>query len=175
MDTASLWQLVTFTISVIGLVLSVLNYRRDRSDIKVWSEIQWHQRGKEVDALTPCCCVRIANLGRRPAVLLNLVMQNSSGQWMRALKAPAGVSTILLKVDEALRLLDNHALAQNSAVRLLEGDVLDLVFWTEDAQFTFIDWHQDSASVATSLYIEDVAGKRIRVRNDARCLNEMVG
>jgi hypothetical protein len=168
-------QIATLVIALIALVLSVLNYYKDRSNIQAWAGIIWHQRGSDLVSETPRLRLRIVNLGRRPANLTHLVMKNSAGQWMKPLTDPSSESMTPLEFDEAIRVLERHSLIQNSALKLSEGDAQDVNFWPEDAQHVFMDWHHDSVSTATSLYVEDVSGKKYRVKNDVKCLKEILG
>ena len=159
-------------LSVASLVISLLNYLRDRPRVKAWAEIGWHRRGPTPESEMPCMRIRIANLGRRPILLLNLRMKNANGHWSRTLKAPMTSSAEPLPVDDAFRLLDQHVLAQNSAVKLAEGDVLDLPFWPDDAT-DFVDIHSDEPKAAIALYIEDGAGRCHRVKRDTRSLTTL--
>jgi hypothetical protein len=168
-DQSSTLPLLAIVLSVASFVLSVLNYLRDRPSVKVWSQIEYHARGSTPDAQTPALRIRVANLGRRPAVLLNLVSRSGGMCWSQRLTNPNTGKASPLSVEETVRLIDKHSLAQNSAVRLLEGDVLDLVFWPDDCT-DFMHWETEPARTAEKLFIEDCTGKRHRVKGDAKNL-----
>ena len=61
--------IVAICLSVASLVLFTLNYLRDRAQVTVWSEVVVHMQGPTPDSETPSLRIRVANLGRRPAVL----------------------------------------------------------------------------------------------------------
>lgn len=170
--TETVLPIFAAVLSVASLGISLLNYLRDRPRIKAWAEIAWHRRGPTPDSEMPCLRIRIANLGRRPILLLNLRMKNANGHWSRTLKKPVATSKDPVSIDEVFGLLEEHVLAQNSAIRLAEGDVLDLPFWPDDTP-DFIDSHADEPQTATALYVEDGAGRLHRVRRDIRALTTL--
>lgn len=164
--------IVALVLSVVGLAISILNYHRDRPKIRAWADIIWHAQGKTPDSRTPMLRVRIVNKGRRPIVLLNLVLKADGGTWGLQLKPPEFPNQEH-SVSEALSILDRHALAQNSGVRLLEGDVMDIHYWPKD-QFKFMHIDSDFAVEAERMYVEDFAGTRYRVRNDRKHLETLL-
>lgn len=126
---------------------------------------------------TACMYLRIANHGRRPAVLLDLVMVEGRTRWSRRrwstkLTEPKMPGKRVRSIDEAVRAHESHYLAQNSAVRLAEGEVLDLRFWPND--FTrFIQTNFEPIATANRLYVTDFSGRKIRVTGDQSCLEKL--
>lgn len=163
-------------LSVAGLGLSILNYLRDRSKIEVWSDVLYHRKGDTPDSLTPMLRIRVANLGRRPAVILNLVKESGTQRWSQPLKEPNFPEDKSLNIAEVTKLLENHSLAQNSAIRLMEGDVVDFCFWPEDCP-RFIATHVDDEEMphADKLFVEDCAGDLHKVRDSDKNLKTLFG
>jgi hypothetical protein len=161
-------------LSVASLTLSLLSYLRDRPGLRVSSEIFYYRRGPAADSQTPALRIRAANHGRRPAVLTSLVSRAGRLTWWQPLTEPKSPIPPPQTISEAIEAADEHFLAQNSAVRLTEGEVLDLLFWPDDA-YRFVHLATDPAVTANRLYIEDSAGKTYRVRNDAKNLDVLFG
>jgi hypothetical protein len=162
---------VALALSIIGLVLSVLNYTRDRARVRAWAEIYWYARGATPDSSTPRLLLRVANLGRRPVVLLRLGLFGEGQRWYLNLKEPKMRGEVT--VDKTIEALDRHTLAQNSAVRLPEGENFDIGFWPSESD-KFIFTRADPIVIAQRIYVEDCAGRRYRVKNDVRCIHQLL-
>lgn len=163
--------LVALLLSIVGLTISILAYHRDRPKVRAWAEIIWHQRGPQPDSSVPMLRIRIVNLGRRPIALLELGLRGKTQLWSTSLKEPEFPDQ-QLSPGEIGTIFDRHSLAQNSVVRLPEGDILDLVFWPEDCPF-FIFTHSGPIVEAERIYVEDCAGARYRVKNDTKSLRQL--
>ncbi|MDR0779285.1 MAG: hypothetical protein LBF16_01120 [Pseudomonadales bacterium] len=74
-------------------------------------------------------------------------------------------------------MFDRHMLAQNSVVRLAEGETFDIGFWPDQSDsFMFYDLDEPDPVIyviANRIYVEDSAGRRYRVKNDARCIDRL--
>lgn len=163
--------LIALVLSIIGLTVSILGYFRDRPRVRAWAEIVWHGGGKDPDGSVPMLRIRIVNLGRRPIALLNLALRGKGQRWSLFLKEPEFPDQ-QLTLDEVVKLFDRHSLAQNSAIRLPEGDILDLAFWPDDCP-KFVFTHFEPMAEAERMYVEDCAGARYRVRNDTASLRKL--
>lgn len=171
MPISDLIALAALLLSTIGLTVSLFTYFRDRPRVRAWAEVIWHHRGEHQDDLVPMLRVRIVNLGRRPIALLNLALWGQGQRWSHFLKEPE-LPDQQLPHREITRFFDRYALAQNSAIRLPEGDILDLTFWPDDCP-TFIFTHHDPMAEAERIYVEDCAGTRYRVKNDTDGLRKL--
>jgi hypothetical protein len=115
--------------------------------------------------------IRIANLGRRPVVILWIELRSEGRRkWYLPVTEPDFADVNNENIVEVLEVLEKHTLAQNSALRLLEGDVVDLIYWPKDCT-RFMYSADDSYTYATKVYVKDCTGKLSRVRDDAKSLS----
>jgi hypothetical protein len=168
-------QYITIIVAVVALLLSasslavsVLTYRRDRSKVRAWSKILWHENGPEPS--TPVMQVRIMNVGRRPIALMHLVKKAGRNAWSRTLMRP---QLNAKDTFEVIQELERTSLAHIAAIKLAEGEVFEHAFRPEDCD-EFIASHLERPTYADILLIEDVAGKRYPVQNSAEHLKEML-
>ncbi|MCW7538247.1 hypothetical protein OOT46_10350 [Aquabacterium sp. A7-Y] len=100
-------------------------------------------------------------------------MESAKHRWWMALtepkypqKDPGGNMT----VREIVEALNEHRLAQNSAIRLSEGEVVDFEFWPDQGD-RFLHFPPDTGEFvdAKKLVVEGI-GRRYRVKNDTRNL-----
>lgn len=168
----SFTPVLALILSVMGLTISLLNYLRDQARPRAWCEVVYHHKGPRPDSVIPSMRIRIANLGRRPAVLLMLELRGNRRTWYRPLKDPDLPSTSNDNFHKVIEALEEHALAQNSALRLLEGDVVDLMFWPDDCP-DFILTVDGSCATADKIYVQDCRGRRSRVLGDQKALRVM--
>lgn len=157
--------LMAFAVSALSLTVSSLSYLRDRSKLRVSSNMTWRSNGPESD--TPILKIQIANLGRRPVVLLNLVKRAGKLKWWRSIKRhePSDQDTFEKQIEEIHR----HSLAQMISIKLSEGEILELAFLPDDCP-EFIATHEDPIVEATSLEIEDASGRFYPVKDSQKNL-----
>ncbi|MDN0085312.1 hypothetical protein QU487_21665 [Crenobacter sp. SG2305] len=156
-------SLLAFTVSVASLTISLLNYLRDRSKLKVWSEICWQHNGPEPEI--PHLHIRIANMGRRPTVVLNLVKRDGKAKWWRPIPPPILDEAItgVAQFDDLRR----KSLAHLVSAKLAEGEILEIVFRPEDCH-EFVSVREDAIFEAKTLQVEDAFGKLYSVKNSEK-------
>lgn len=161
------------TISLVSLAISFFGFFRDRAQLNAWAEIIWVQRGPSIEGAYPMLRIRVANLGRRPSVVLKLALHGASGRWFESVDR----SSLIKRADESmfafLERIATPELAQSTAVRLAEADVLDIAFLPEDGSrlvLTAIDPIEE----AEKAFFVDVAGRHYRVRNDTACIRQLL-
>ena len=159
-------SLLAFAVSVASLTISLLAYLRDRSKLHVWSTIGWQFNGPEPQ--TPVMRIRIANIGRRPVLVLNLIKKAGKAKWWRSIQQPDLGGKVISTVEQ-IRELKEKWLAHHVAVKLGEGEILELSFQPEDCH-EFIGTHEDPPVQATSLQVEDVSGRLYSVRDSTKNL-----
>lgn len=162
----SLWlSIVASILSAGSFGFTAYSILRDRGRVLAVSEIfQDNSRSLKPG---PSMLIRVVNSGRRPVSLARLVRKCSQGEWSSFLTTPP------LKTDDKGVLIEvprtEEFVAQNTAVRLLEGDVFELIIHHDDFSelYGFFD---EEIRTATDLYFEDVLGRRYRVRKAAKNL-----
>jgi hypothetical protein len=161
------------TVSLVSLAISFLGFFRDRAQLKAWAEIVWVHRGPSVDDAYPVLRIRAANLGRRPSVLVKLAFRGTSARWFESINQPSPIKD----PDESMvAFLDRIAtpdLAQRTAVRLSEADVLDIVILPEGGSRLVLT-SIDPIEEAEKIFFVDAAGKAYRVRNDTACIKQLL-
>lgn len=170
LELATFISLLAFAVSTASLTISLLGYLRDRSKVRVWSTVSWQSNGPDPD--TPLMHVRIANIGRRPVVILNLVKWAKGAKWWRPINSPtldSPIITTLEQLDEYKR----KSLAHLLATKLAEGEVLEMEFRPDDCH-EFLALHEDPPLEATSLQIEDVAGRVYPVKGSEEHIQIML-
>lgn len=148
-------SIVALLVSACGFTVAVLAYRRDNSKIRAWSTLVWHEEGPELSV--PVMHVRAANVGRRPIFVLNLVMRSGRSNWSQPLQHPVvdeSARTDALKYIQEIR---RKSVAHVAAVKLIEGDVYELLLRPEDCP-DFINTHEEPVAYAQRLLVEDVTG-----------------
>lgn len=163
-------SLLAFAVSVASLTISLFAYLRDRSKLRVWSTIGWQFNGPEPQ--TPVMHIRIANVGRRAVLVLNLVKSAGKSKWWRSIQQP-DFGRKVISTAEQIQELKEKWLAHHVAVKLGEGEILELSFQPEDCH-EFIGTHKAPPIWATSLQIEDVSGRLYSVRDSAKNLAILV-
>lgn len=164
-------SILALVVSVSSLILAALAYRRDRSNVRAWSNIVWQQMGPEPNETSPMMHVRIVNLGRRPVLVLDLVMKNGRLTWRRSLKEP-DFGKKVIGVSDVVEMFHNKSAAHEVAVKLNEGEAFELVFREED-KYDFILTSVDPIVFAEQLFIEDVSGARSPVESSKGHLRVM--
>ncbi len=157
-------SLLAFAVSVASLTISFFAYLRDRSKLRVWSTIGWQFNNPELR--TPVMHIRIANIGRRPILVLNLVKCAGTSKWWRSIQQPELDGTVINTIEQSQEIRKKW-LAHRVAVKLGEGEILELSFHPEDGD-EFIGTHEDSPIQATRLEIEDVSGRRYPVKDSEK-------
>lgn len=136
----------------------------------MWSMIGWLANGPEPQ--TPVMHIRIANVGRRPVLVLNLVKRAGKTKWWRSIQQPNLGGEVISTVEQIQELKEKW-LAHHVAVKLGEGEILELSFQPEDCH-EFIGTHEDPPVQATSLQIEDVSGRLYSVRDSTKNLAVLI-
>lgn len=157
---------LALAVSAVSLTVSLLGYLRDRSKLRVWSTVSWQWNGPESD--TPVLHIQIANLGRRPAVILNLVKRAGKTKWWRSVQRPELPGQETLSVKQLIE-LKRSSLAHLVSLKLNEGEIFELAFTPEDFH-EFIATHDTPIVEATLLEIEDVFGKMYPVKDSTKNL-----
>jgi hypothetical protein len=154
-------SLLAFAVSIASLTVSLFSYLRDRSKLRVWSNIVWQFNGSEPE--TPVMHVFIANTGRRPVVILNFVKRAGRRKWWRTIQRPM-LDVDVINSIEQIQELKKKSLAQHAAIKLGEGEIFELTFHSDNLQ-EFIATHDDDPIEATNIQIEDVTGKLYSVKD----------
>lgn len=158
--------LMAFAVSVASLAISLFGYLRDRSKLRAWSTLVWQHNGPEPE--TPLMHIRIANIGRRSVLVLNLVKRAGKSRWWRPIQQPDFEGEVICMVEK-IQELKKKSLAHHVAVKLGEGEILELVFSPENCS-EFIATYEDPPVVATHLEIEDVSGRVYSVKDSEKNL-----
>ena len=103
-------SLMAFAVSVASLAISLFGYSRDRSKLRAWSTIVWQSNGPEPQ--TPIMHIRVANIGRRPVMVLNLVKRSGRSKWWRGIQQP-GLDGEVISTVEQLERLKQKSLAHH--------------------------------------------------------------
>lgn len=130
----------------------------------------WENQGAE--SPTPAMFVRITNVGRRPVMILNLVKCAGKEKWWRALQAPQVEGEL---TNERFQEFQSKLLAHHAAVKLAEGETLELVFRPNDndcAEFIFT--HGEEPAEAQELYVEDVSGNAYVIKGSQEGLSTLL-
>ncbi len=125
-----------------------------------------------MDSEVPTLLVRVTNIGRRPIQVLNLVKRGKTQTWSSPLRLP---DMTVRGIDPISQLEEIHEkmLAHNIAIKLNEGETLDLSFTLEDRSRFF--WVQDDPPTeAQELFIEDVAGNRHPIKGSKQNLRVLL-
>lgn len=163
-ELPTLIALMAFAVSALSLTVSSLGYLRDRSKLRVSSNMTWLFNGPELD--TPVLKIQIANLGRRPVVILNLVKRAGKLKWWRSIKRHELPDQDIAKQIEEIH---RQSLAQMISIKLNEGEILELAFLPDDCP-EFIATHEDPIVEAASLEIEDASGRLYPVKDSQKNL-----
>jgi hypothetical protein len=161
------------TISLVSLLISFLGFFRDRARLSAWAEIVWIHRGPGPEDAFPLLRIRATNLGRRPVVLIKLAFHGTSARWFESINQPEPVKSSRESMAMFLDRVATPSLAQSSAMRLSEADVLDVLIRPEDGSrlvLTALDLLEE----AEKAFLVDAAGKRYRVRNDTACIKQLL-
>jgi len=168
----SLTIIVSFAalfVSACSFLVAVLAYRRDRSKVRAWSRIYWHQQGPGVQY--PVMYIRVVNKGRRAISILNLVKTARPHRWWEPLKqveVPMGSD-----LREYMEEIHRKSVSHFAAIRLAEDESFEVVFKPKEFPDHFIFTHEDVVAIATRLFVEDVGGKCYSVRNARKHLKEL--
>ena len=98
MTITQLTGLLGLVFGVIGTVLGVLNYLRDRAEVKV--TLQWDMAvtpGGKYDATKRWGIVRVANVGRRPVFVSHVAIRVPKGFEHSHLVVGEGISGVTLR------------------------------------------------------------------------------
>lgn len=93
--------------------------------------------------------------------------------WCSSLKAPESKIDANEDLHGYLDEISSNSVAHISSIRLNEGEIYESVFKTTDS-FQFIHTNVDPAVEASDLYIEDVQGKRYKVRKSRENLRTLL-
>jgi hypothetical protein len=91
------------------------------SGLRASSTIHWHQVGTKME--TPVLHVRITNKGRRPILILNLVMRTQRAKWSRYLNQPIMEMPNVRDGQTLIQEIERRHVAQAVAVELAEAFV----------------------------------------------------
>lgn len=91
------------------------------SELRAWSTIHWHQVGTKLE--TPVMHFRIANKGRRPILILNLIMRTGRAKWSRHLNQPIMEMPNARDGRTLIQEIERGHVAQAVAVELAKASV----------------------------------------------------
>jgi len=166
LETAIVISTLALLVAAASFAVALLNYLRDRSKLQASSTIMWENQAGP--SPTPAMFIRITNLGRRPVMILNLVKHAGKEKWWRTLQTPQLDGEL---TQERLQEFQSKLLAHRVAVKLAEGETLELVFRPTDEDCAeFIFTHGAEALQAEELYVEDVSGKTYAVAGSQKGL-----
>src|SRR5216683_2763332 len=117
---------------------------------------------------TPVLHVRIQNKGRRPILILNLIMRAGRAKWSRYLNQPIMDMPNVRDGQTLIQEIARRHVAQAVAVKLAEDEVFELAFHPEDCRDEFIGTQWDPPAIAEKLLVEDVTGHCYSVRGSKR-------
>ncbi|HEY0682994.1 MAG TPA: hypothetical protein VGD45_11740 [Steroidobacter sp.] len=148
-------SIVALLVSVCSFIVAVFAYRRDSSKIRAWSTLVWHAEGP--DTHVPVMHIRVANVGRRPIYILNLVMRAGRSRWSQPLQQLAVEVSARADPVKYIEEVRRRSVAHVAALKLIEGDIYERIFRPEDCP-DFINTHEDPMIKAQRLLVEDVTG-----------------
>lgn len=163
-------SIVALLVSACGFTVAVLAYRRDNSKIRAWSTLIWHQEGPELSV--PVVHVCIANVGRRPIFVLNLVMKRGGSRWSQPLQHPVVDESARSDPWKYIQEVRRKSVAHAAALKLIEGEIYELLFRPEDRP-DFINTHEDPVIFAQRLLVEDVTGACYAVTESEKHLKRL--
>ncbi|WP_313054317.1 hypothetical protein [Pseudomonas lopnurensis] len=147
-------------VSGLSLAISFYNVRRDRAQVLARSEIFYDEsRGLEPG---PSMRVRIVNSGRRPIIMTQFVIVSEQGNWFSPLRGLG--SRELQEIITEGRPLMEIFVAQNTSIRMSEGDIFEMVIHHDDNRILY-NFFEDEEREARDLQIEDVLGRRYRIQD----------
>lgn len=120
----------------------------------------------------PVMHVRVANVGRRPIYILNLVMTTGRSRWwqpLQQLPIEGSARADPVKLIEEIR---RRSVAHVAALKLVEGDMYERLFRPEDCP-DFINTHEDPVIEAQRLLVEDVTGICYAVKKSEKHLKQL--
>jgi hypothetical protein len=164
-----IFSTIALFISACSFAVAVFSYRRDRARVRAWSTIVWIEAAPGVKI--PNMYLRIANVGRRPVLMLNLVKRSGRTTWRQTLTDPVEHEpdgSPFLHPDE----LQRRSVAHRAALRLGEGEVFELIFRPEDCP-SLVLTNEGSFAKASQLFVEEVAGTLHCVRDAGRNLPQL--
>jgi hypothetical protein len=153
-------SIIAILLSSISLILSGYSIFRDRSKIKSWSYLFYDYVDK------PSLRMIFVNKGRRPIYLKHISYKFNSGTTQSPFNNP-GVST-----NENNELIDiKPMLAHKSCIRLTEGETYEEII-KFDSWYRIINTQGDHVEYANSIWVEDVEGKKYKIKNAIKMYNE---
>ncbi|MBA4681508.1 MAG: hypothetical protein H2075_01860 [Pseudomonas sp.] len=155
-------------VSGLSLAISFYNVRRDRAQVLARSEI-FYDGSRSLEP-GPGMKVRIINSGRRPIIITQFVIISEQGNWFAPLRGLGG-----RELQEAIaegRPLIEKLIAQNTSIRLSEGDIFEMVIHHDDDRILY-SFFEDDQREAKDLQIEDVLGRRYRVQDAKKNLSKL--
>ncbi|EIU1411949.1 hypothetical protein FA362_25950 [Pseudomonas aeruginosa] len=155
-------------ISGLSLAVSIYSTHQDRARIHTRSEIFYDAtRGLEP---APSMRVIIVNAGRRPIIMTRFVIISEQGNWFTPLRE-LGAHELQEVVTEA-RLLIEKFVAQNTSIRLSEGDIFELIIHHDDDRILY-SFFEDSQREAKDIQIEDVLGRRYWIKDAKKNISNL--
>lgn len=163
-------SIVALLVSACGFTVAVFAYRRDNSKIRAWSTLVWHAEGPGMHV--PVMRIRVANVGRRPIYILNLVMRAGRSSWSQPLQLPAIEGSVRADPVKYIEEVWRRSVAHVAALKLIEGEIYELLFRPEDCP-DFINTHEDPVIEAQRLLVEDVTGTCYAVTKSEKHLKQL--
>ena len=165
-------------VAVLSFVVSVFTYVRDRSRVAAWSEVISYI-DPLIDPLTeqqkryPVLHVSVMNVGRRPRQVRSLVMRSGKCTWSTSLKELEASTNPNEDLQGFVDEINRNRVAHISSVRLNEGEIFERTFQVQECT-RFMNFQEDPFVEAEDLYIQDVQGKRYKVRESRKNLKQML-
>ena len=130
----------------------------------------WHEERPGLSV--PIMHVRIANVGRRPIFILNLVMRAGRANWSQPLQRPDVEESVRTDPSKYMQEIRRKSVAHVAAIKLIEGEIYELLFRPEDCP-DFINTHEDPLIYAQRLLVEDVTGTCYAVMKSEKHLKQL--
>jgi len=155
-------------ISGLSLVISFYSVRRDRAQVHARSEV-FYDKTRTLEP-EPRMRVRIINAGRRPIIITQFVIISDQGNWFTSLRVLEG-SELQEAIIEGRPLIEKFV-AQNTSIRLSEGEVFEIIIHHDDDRILY-DFFEDDQREAQDLQVEDVLGRRYRVKDAKKSFSKL--
>ncbi|WP_162982299.1 hypothetical protein [Pseudomonas aeruginosa] len=105
-----------------------------------------------------------------PIIMTRFVIISEQGNWFTPLRGP-GVHELQEVVTEG-RSLTEKLVAQNTSIRLSEGDIFELNIHHDDDRILY-SFFEDSQREAKDIQIEDVLGRRYWIKDAKKNISKL--
>lgn len=169
MDISNIIAISALLISLITLIFTIFNFLRDRSKVRVWSELYYTpaSNSTDLDKLVPNLKIRIVNAGRRPIVISALIQVSLNFEYRSTSIIPPNLPHDGLGTLLNIPSIEDFSV-QNTSLVLDEGKAFEIFIRYDDWMHYLINEDYDRNGYyeeVEKLYIEDVFKNKFYVKN----------